>query len=292
MPRAKQDTSLGVDKLGAGIITTVLIALILLFAASSFIAIVPAGAVGIRETFGNVHPEELQPGIHLKAPWVNVKEFNVRSQELKETALTPSNEGLLVKLETSVIYKVNAALADEIYKKVGYDFHEVIIKPMLRSELREITARYQAKALYTEGRNLIRDEAFNSLVPKFAERGIILEELLLRDVGLPDKLTEAIENKLQAEQEIERREFEVEQERLKAEQRIVEAEGIKQANIVVAEGDKQAKILEAEGIQKVQDTITQGLTDEYMEWFWLNQLDAADTLYIATEAGLPLFKGV
>jgi len=244
---------------------------VIIFAFIFVLAIVPAGHVGIEDVFGVVAEREYQPGLHVKFPWVAIVPISVKTQEIKEVATVPSQEGLLVTLETSILYKLDPTKADEVYKTIGRNYEEVVINPQLRSVIREVTANYEAKALYTSGRETITQDIFDELAPRLTERGIILEKVLLRDLGLPQKVTNAIEQKLEAEQEAQRMEFILEREEQEAERKRIEAKGIKDS----------------------QEIIALSLTEEYLQWYWIQRLNEnPNVIYVATEAGLPIFKEI
>ena len=244
---------------------------IIVFVAIAGIAIVPAGNVGIVDTLGSVSSEELQPGFHFKLPWSGVVPMSTKTQEIQETAEVPSQEELIVRLDTSILYKLNPETADEVYKGIGKEYAEVVIKPQLRSIIRETTAKYEAKALYTSAREQITQDIFDQLAPRLAERGITLEKVLLRDLGIPTKVTEAIEAKLEAEQEAEQMYFVLQKEELEADRKVVEARGIKES----------------------QDIINETLSEKYLQYLWIQTLNEnPNVMYIATEAGLPLFREV
>ena len=236
-----------------------------------FATIVPAGNVGIVDVFGEVSDEELPPAWHWKTPLVGIIPMTIKTQELKETSTIPTEEGLLVTLETSILFRIEPERANELYKTVGTSYTEVIIQPQLRSVIREVTARYEAKALYTSAREQITKDIFNVLQPLLATRGIVLETVLLRDLGLPTKVTEAIEAKLEAEQEAEQMQFVLQKEELEADRKIVEARGIKES----------------------QDIIDATLTERYLQYLWIQTLNEnPNVMYVATELGLPMFKEV
>lgn len=238
----------------------------------SVIVIVPAGHVGVHDLFGSVRPTELPMGMRTKNPFAHVEMMDIKTHEIKEESEVPSKEGLLVRLDTSILYRIKPTYADEIYKTIGKWYQNVVIVPQLRSVIREVTAQFEAKALYTTARLNITQEIFNALDPKLDERGIILESVLLRDLGLPLKLTEAIELKLTAEQQIEQKEFEVAREFQEAERKRVEAKGIADANEIIAES----------------------LTQNYLTWYWIENLESHNSvLYVPVgDGGLPIFKQV
>lgn len=258
------------DFLGLGFAVFIVL-LVVALVLGAFAQIVPAGNVGITDYFGVVGEQELSSGWHWKSPLIAIVPMTVQTQELKETSTVPSEEGLLVTLETSILYRLEPETVDKLYRTVGLDYPEVIIQPQLKSVIREVTARYEAKALYTTGREQITKDIFNALHPLLIERGIILETVLLRDLGLPTKVTEAIEAKLEAEQEAEQMLFTLQKEEIEAERKVVEAQGIKES----------------------QDIINKTLTERYLQYLWIQTLNEnPNVMYIATEAGLPLFKEI
>lgn len=243
----------------------------LLLFAMMFFEVVPAGNVGVMDFFGSVDEHELQAGFWWKNPLLNIEPMSIKTQEIQETAKVPSKEGLLVTLDTSILYRIEPEKADQIYKTVGLGYPDVVIRPQLRSIIREVTAKYEAKGLYTNARELITKDIYDGLKTFLADRGIILESVWLRDLELPTKVTEAIEAKLKAEQEAEQMSFVLQKERLEAERKTIEAEGIKSA----------------------QEIIARSLTPEYLHWYWIQQIsNQPNVMYIATEAGLPLFRDV
>jgi len=239
---------------------------------ASMVVIIPAGTVGVHDLFGSVAPSELPSGLQFKNPFAHIEMMNIKTLEIKETSEVPSKEGLIVILETSILFKISPIKANEIYKKIGIQYVYVVIKPQLRSIIREVTSKFNAKALYTTGRLNITRDIFNALEPDLQERGIILEKVLLRDLGLPQTLTDAIEQKLTAEQEIEQKEFDVAKEFQEAERKRIEAQGIADANNIIATS----------------------LTENYLRWYWIENLDKhTSVIYVPVgDGGMPIFKNV
>lgn len=221
------------------------------------IAIVPAGHIGVMDTFGSVSKDVLVPGFHFKLPWTAVISMSVKTQEIKEVTETPSNEGLIVGLETSFWYRLNPNTVPELYKKVGTDYREVIIEPLVRSAIRSATATQTVKALYTSERTAIAKKISNELETAMNQRGIILEKVMLRDVVLPEKISQAIEAKLTAEQAIQQKVFEVQKEEKEAER----------------------KVAEAKGIAESQEIIANSLSQEYLTWYWIDNLSSHQSVY-------------
>src|SRR3989304_6011285 len=187
---------------------------------------IPAGHVGEIDFFGNVSDNTLYPGVNFVNPLANVVKFDARTQELKEVMTVPSKEGLTIDLEISLLYSLSFENANKIYKSVGEDYVEKILAPQFRSVVRGVTASYDARALYTvESEELakkIEQEISNLVKP----RGITIEAAPLRQLTLPARLTESIEEKLKAEQESQRMQFILQRETQEAERKRIEAKGI------------------------------------------------------------------
>ena len=199
-------------------------------------AIVPAGHVGVQDFFGRVSDRVLQPGINVVAPGTRVVKFSVQTRELKETAAVPTSEGLIVNLDVSLLFRLRPEAAARIYKTVGRQFELVVIDPQLRSAIRDVTAEYEAKFLYSASRELVAQNIFRHMQAALTPRGIEAEQVLLRSVQLPPLLTAAIQEKLQAEQQAQRMRFVLDRERQEAERKRVEGQGIADFQNIVAKG--------------------------------------------------------
>jgi len=199
-------------------------------------SIVPAGHVGVQDFFGRVSDRALAPGINLVAPGTRVVKLSAQTRELKETAAVPTSEGLIVNLEVSLLFRLRPDAAARIYKTVGQRFEAVVIDPQLRSAIRDVTAEYEAKFLYSSSREVVAQNMFKHMQLALAPRGIEAEQVLLRNVQLPPLLTAAIQEKLQAEQQAQRMRFVLDRERQEAERKRVEAQGIADFQSIVARG--------------------------------------------------------
>jgi regulator of protease activity HflC (stomatin/prohibitin superfamily) len=254
-------------------ITIVIIAGLVIILSMVFLwKIVPAGNVGVYDTFGKVSDDIAKSGFHIKGPFTAIRPMSIKSQQAEEKATVPSKEGLIVTLDVSIIYHLEPDKAANIYKSVGINYPDVVIIPQLRSEIRDATASYEVKDLYTSGRTLVANTIMDKLKPLLQARGITLENVLLRDIALPDQINQAIQAKLTAQQQIEQKQFEVDKEKLEA----------------------QRKIVEAGGIAESQKIINNGLTSEYLTWYWISHIkDAQSIFYIPVgQDGLPIFKNV
>lgn len=218
---------------------------------SNPITVIPAGHVGVKDLFGYVSSSTLAPGLRIVIPFTRVIKISVQTQGVEEVADTPSKEGLIINLDVSLLYHVDPSKAVEIYKTVGTNFREVIVQPQLRSAIREVTASYEAKALYSVEREKIASEIMNLYVLLTKERGIVTDQMLLRKIGLPDTLAAAIQEKLKREQESEQMKFVLQKEQQEAERKRIEAQGLADFQKIVSQGISP-QLLEWKGIEATE----------------------------------------
>ncbi len=228
-----------------------LVALLLLILLFAGIAKVDAGHVGVLTLFGRVTGEILPEGIHLVNPFKINNQMTVRTQEIKESASVPSSEGLVMNLDTSLIYHVNPTQAADVFQKLGPRYVDVLIEPTLRAAIRESTASHTANALYTGEREAVARQIKAQLVKELNPRGLEVETVLLRDIQLPYTLKASIETKQQAEQESLAMNFRLQRERQEAERKRIEAQGIHDFQQIVAQGISPA-LLEWKGIEATE----------------------------------------
>ncbi len=210
----------------------------------SMLTIVPAGHVGVQVLFGKVYPEILPEGLHIINPFISVKNMSIRTQEVFEHAESPSKEGLNVVLEASLLYHVDPQAAARLYQQVGPQYDQVVLAPSFRSAIRGVTVQHEAKDLYTSGRELIASQIAEDLSKIMSERGLILEQILLRRIQLPQMVEAAINDKLAADQQAQRMQFVLVKETQEAER----------------------KRIEAKGIQDFQSIVSQGISEPYLRW--------------------------
>jgi regulator of protease activity HflC (stomatin/prohibitin superfamily) len=209
---------------------------------------VETGHVGVTTLFGAVTGERLAEGIHLVNPLKRVVPLSIRTQEVKEQAAVPSSEGLIMRLEASLLYRLDDGRAPDVFQKLGASYAHVVILPNFRSVMRAVTAGHTASALYSEGRDTIARQMMEQMQKALGARGIVIENVLLRDIVLPDMLRAAIEAKQQADQEAQRMNFVLQRERQEAERKRIEAQGVADYQRIVAQGLNQ-QLLEWKGIE-------------------------------------------
>jgi regulator of protease activity HflC (stomatin/prohibitin superfamily) len=229
-------------------IVVVVAVLILLLASTTS---VPTGNVGVLTLFGRVTGEVLPEGIHLINPLKAVTKLSVQTQSRKESASVPSKEGLMLSLDTSLLYHLDKNYAAQMLQSVGTEYADTIIEPELRSSIRGATASHSSNDLYTNGRELIQQQIKDDLKTKLAPRGVVIEDVLLRDVQLPALLKASIEAKQQAEQDALRMSFILQKEKQEADRKGIEAKGIADFQKIVAQGISP-QLLEWKGIEATE----------------------------------------
>jgi regulator of protease activity HflC (stomatin/prohibitin superfamily) len=210
----------------------------------SCVAVVPAGHVGVSDFFGHVSDRTLKPGINLRNPLARIIKFSAKTQEAKESMDVPSREGLSIRLDVSVLYHLDPDKSAEIYKTVGSNYAEIILEPNFRSIVRGVTAAHDAQALYTSNREFLANEIRQQLNDVVGVRGIRVESTPMRQITLPARLLESIEQKLQAEQESQRMQFILQKE----------------------EQEAKRKEIEAQGIARFQEIVSRDISLNYLKW--------------------------
>jgi regulator of protease activity HflC (stomatin/prohibitin superfamily) len=225
-----------------GILVTLALVLVAIVAASST-ACVKTGHVGVVTIFGRVTGHTMGEGIHLVNPLARVHELNAKTLEIKERAAVPSKEGLIMGVEASVLYHLQPDRAAEVFRTIGPEYADVLLIPTFRSAMRAVTAANTAASLYSDARESIARQIQSDLQAQVQPRGIVIENVLLRDLQLPDTLKHAIEAKQQAQQEAQRMEF-------------------------VLQREKQNRSASASRRrhQDFQNIVTEGISEKLLEW--------------------------
>ncbi len=252
---------------------THLAALVSIALLGSACTVIEEGYIGVSKSFGAISDEGVPPGVALQFPVVRqIEQWDVKLQELKETAQVPSSEGLIVGLDTSLLFQVNREKAPSIRKTVGRDYREVLVIPYLRNAVRDVVSGYQVKNIYAEqGRKEIADKIKRFLTENLEPRGVQVVDVLLRDVLLPTRFKDSIEAKLTAEQRVQEKQFELEQ----------------------AKKEAEIEVARAKGAAEAQRIIRETLSGSYLQYLWIQTLNQnPNVIYVATEANLPIFKNV
>jgi len=212
------------------------------------------GDVGVQKLFGKVNSNILESGLNVINPLVEVVTFDVRTQNYTMSGVHDEGEkmgddairvlsadGLEVIIDLTVLYKVIPTEAPRILKEIGTDYRNTIVRPICRTKIRDNAVYYDAVALYSSKRDEFQSRIFKTIESDFKGRGLILEQLLVRNITLPASVKSAIESKINAEQEAQKMTFVLQKEKQEAERKRVEAQGIADYQTILSTGlsDKQ-----------------------------------------------------
>lgn len=243
---------------------------------------VEPGFVGVQKLFGKVSNRSLQSGLNFINPLVKVVMFDVRTENYTMSSIRDegalqrddaihvlSADGLEVVVDLTVLYKVMPSEAPRILKEVGTDYRNVIVRPICRTGIRDNAVYYDAVSLFSSKREEFQDRIVKSIESNFKDRGLMLEQLLVRNITLPQSVKEAIESKINAEQEAQKMTFILQRERQEAER----------------------KRVEAQGIADYQRILTSTLTDKLLQYEMIKAISTspnAKVILMTNEKGLPI----
>lgn len=211
--------------------------IVMLFLVAVFSVSVPAGHVGVMVRFGSVEDQHLEPGLHFIGFFTTVELMNVQTRIVAMEEDVPSKEGLSVHLEAAALFHLDRDSAVAIYKQIGVNYLDVVVVPQFRSILRSITSGHDAKDLYTAAaRSTMTQDLKDELTKSVQPYGIVIESTPLKKITLPQTIQNAIQAKLQAEQETQRMEFVLTKEAKEAERKKIEAQGIQEFQDIVRKG--------------------------------------------------------
>jgi regulator of protease activity HflC (stomatin/prohibitin superfamily) len=254
-------------KLGKGI-RSIGVVLIIIGALNACVKQIDAGQIGVTSLFGKVSSEVLTSGLNFINPLVDV--YNVDIKTLNYTMSGVHNEGdkegddairvltsdgLEVTIDLTVLYRVVGTEAPRLIKETGLDYKDKIVRPLTRTKIRDNAVYFTAIDLYSTKRDQFQNRIFTTIEADFKKRGLILEQLLLRNITLPNNVKTSIEEKIKAEQDAQKMEFVLQKEKQEAERKRVEAQGIADYQRIISTGlnDKQ---LQYEQIQMMKGLIT------------------------------------
>ncbi len=273
-------------KKAKNLFVSIILAVLVIWLFFASIVIVDAGETGVYSLFGKVKDDELRSGFHLVIPLAKVTKMSIRTEEYtmsiaqgegkkigNDAIASLTKEGLSVDLDMTVFYKLDENKASDVYRELGLTYDEKIIRPTIRTAIRDVIAQYDAKDIYSEKREEAADKILEVVKNNLDPRGITVEEVLLRNVALPANLANSIQEKLQAEQTAQKYDFLLETEKK----------------------EKERIIIEAEGQRDAQKIINESLTTNYLYYLYINDLKSREgTIYVPTSSstGMPLFRNV
>lgn len=237
-----------------GLITKIGIAVMVLGVLLSSFKIIEPGRVGVQTLFGKVQDEVLPSGLHVINPLVDITTFSIQTENYTMSGVNSegqkegddairvlSSDGLEVTIDLSVLYKVDMYKAPFIYQNIGADYVEKIVRPVTRTAIRDNAVNYQAVDLYSVKRQEFQERINHTITANFAKNGLLLQQILVRNVSLPASVKASIESKINAEQEAQKMQFVLQKERQEADRKRVEAQGIADYQKILSTGlsDKQ-----------------------------------------------------
>jgi regulator of protease activity HflC (stomatin/prohibitin superfamily) len=134
-----------------------------------------------------------------------------------------------------VLYRVVPTEAPKILSTIGENYEDVIVRPIARTKIRDNATSYTAIDLYSIKREEYQQKVFSNIEKEFRARGMELEQLLVRNITLPESVKTSIESKIQAEQDAQKMEFVLQKETQEAERKRVEAQGISDYQRIVSQ---------------------------------------------------------
>jgi regulator of protease activity HflC (stomatin/prohibitin superfamily) len=228
--------------------------LIVLGALTASVKQVDAGQVGVQKLFGKVQRNVLESGLNTVNPLVEVITFDIKTQNYTMSAVQDEGDqsgddairvltadGLEVVIDLTVLYRLIPSEAPAILGEIGEDYRNKIVRPITRTKIRDNAVYYDAVALYSTKRDEFQNRIFKSIESDFRKRGLLLEQLLVRNIMLPTSVKQTIESKINAEQESQKMQFVLAKERQEADRKRVEAQGIADYQKILSTGlsDKQ-----------------------------------------------------
>ena len=241
--------------------------------------VIPVGEVGVEHFFGRVQPRPLEEGFNLVNPLANVEKMSVRQQSFPEQGgveqiEAQTSEQLNVTLEVAIIFQINGANAPGLYQRIGSEneIKRQIVLNAVRNGVRDAVATKSINDIFSPNRRDVADAMLTEIQSKAGDR-IEVTDVFVRDIQAPPRVREAIEQKLEREQQVAAEEF--------------------QTQIIQEQARQQAE--EAKGIAQAQQIISEGLTQEYLTFFYIQQLaqmPEGSLVYVPTEGGIPLIRNL
>lgn len=220
--------------------------ILLLYLVSQSFYIIGAGERGILMDFGKVRDDVvLQPGLHFVLPIYNtVAKMDVQTQVYEVDTSAASKDLQDAKTKVALNYHIEPTTSNILYKEVGIGYHEKLIAPAIQEVVKASTAKFNAEELITL-RATVKDTIQSGLVERLHQRGIIVEQISITNFAFGEQFSQAIEQKVTAQQLALKAENDLQRIKIEAEQKIAQANGTKQATILEAEGKaKEIEIIQ------------------------------------------------
>jgi regulator of protease activity HflC (stomatin/prohibitin superfamily) len=243
------------------------------------VVLINVGEVGVKHFMGTVNPVALEQGVHLINPFASIEKMSIREQAFPagggiESIEAQTSEQLNVLLEVSMLYRIDGANAPDLYQRIGPEeqITRSIVLNAVRNGVRDAVATKSINDIFSPNRREIATDMKREVQAKAGDR-IEVIDVFVRDVQAPVRVREAIEEKLQREQQVAAEKFQTE---------IIQERALQKAE-------------EAKGIAEAQRIISAGLTPEYLTFFYIQQLSEmpeSTVVYVPTEGGIPLIRSL
>ncbi len=243
------------------------------------VVVIRVGEVGVKHFLGSVDPVPLEQGVRLVNPFASIERMSVREQSFPaqggvEQIEAQTSEQLNVALEVSILFEINGANAPELYQSLGSEtqIKRAIVLNAVRNGVRDAVATKSINEIFSPDRREVAISMKEEIQAKAGDR-IQVSEVFVRDIQAPARVREAIEQKLEREQQVAAEEF--------------------QTQIIQEQARQQAE--EAKGIAEAQRIITEGLSQEYLTFYYIQQLaqmPEGSLVYVPTEGGIPLIRNL
>lgn len=247
-------------------------AFILLGVLNSCIKQIEPGQIGVKVLFGSIQNDVMGSGLHFINPLMDIKRLDVKTQNYTMSGVNDeghktgddairvlTSDGLEVTIDLTVLYRIVSSEAPRLLKETGDDYEDKIVRPLTRTKIRDNAVYYQAVDLFGSKRDEFQQRIYKSIEDDFKKRGLMLEQLLVRNITLPNSVKASIESKINAEQDAKKMEFVLQKEKQEAER----------------------KRVEAQGIADYQHIINTGLTDQQLQY---EQIKAMKELALSSNA--------
>ncbi len=232
----------------SGTLRSIALGLFVIGIITSCIIQIGVGQIGVKKLFGKVQKDVLTSGLHFINPLMEIERLDVKTLNytmsgIQDEAQKPGDDairvltadGLEVTIDLSVLYRVIPVDAPMLLQETGADYEDKIVRPITRTRIRDNAVYYDAVALYSTKRDEFQQRIFKTIETDFKKRGLLLENLLVRNITLPQSVKATIEQKINAEQDAQKMQFVLQKERQEAERKRVEAQGISDYQRIISE---------------------------------------------------------
>jgi regulator of protease activity HflC (stomatin/prohibitin superfamily) len=247
-----------------GIGKKISIVLVALGIMTSCVKQIDAGEIGVKILFGSIQKEVMLSGLHFINPLLDVKKLDVKTQNYTMSGVHDegdkagddaikvlTSDGLEVTIDLTVLFRLVSNEAPRLLGETGADYRDKIVRPITRTKIRDNAVYYQAVDLFGSKRDEFQQRIYKTIEDDFKKRGLMLEQLLVRNITLPNSVKASIESKINAEQDAKKMEFVLQKEKQEAERKRVEAQGIADYQKIINTGltDQQLQYEQIKAMQ-------------------------------------------